>query len=652
MDASEDVREVIPDDPTSDQSPSRQAICDEIAYHIRRLSDLRAHLNTFVPVSTLPPEVLSDLRASLNTFVPIFRLPPEVLSTVFLLVARSYDGDGPPGTILSDPRCNPYEWVTVTHVCSHWRAVALGCPALWSHLIITSRWYGSIKPVDLFLERSQTASLDVTVLDYMITVPGLGLCTSITTAFAEKQEKQNAALCHVLAQMPRIRRLWLNTREYLPMDSLKWLDGPAPRLQSQTMRFKINFLPSIYRECIERLIHHPETGNLRHLELHKFQLDWRGVSLPSLTHLTLGASDNAMSAFLEPGNTGDLLVALARMPNLQELVTESALSCCWVSSAPTQSVKLPHLRHLRMTEHMSYCVALLEPLDTPSLETLTVIPFMISLQPAQGLQLRFLVAVAAKMHSLGVLRSLAIESESSATSVPSSAHIRGYIESIDSAIVDQPETYLMKHHTPILDVRLSLECIGAFMEIPQLTPIWLDIHSLFLIGIPLPLQLEQTWRAISQHTTDITELYIRIWSSSVYDGVLPWMLLQQDVAGHTDRAPILNYAYPCLRLLTIDNLRFRDSEGTSGEGPSCVDRLVDSFVERYEAGAEIERVRILQPRDMVMKDLDRLKEVVREVECNEDLPILEPVDPGARKRGRGRGRGRGGRRGRGQSTVR
>ncbi|EIW79604.1 hypothetical protein CONPUDRAFT_166352 [Coniophora puteana RWD-64-598 SS2] len=53
------------------------------------------------------------------------------------------------------PRCL-LDWVQVTHVCQRWRAIALGCPSLWSHFVfLSSDWAKEI------LSRAGTSPLTI-----------------------------------------------------------------------------------------------------------------------------------------------------------------------------------------------------------------------------------------------------------------------------------------------------------------------------------------------------------------------------------------------------------------------------------------------------------------------------------------------------------
>lgn len=75
------------------------------------------------------------------------RLPPEILSQIFILVAsysRSRYGR------------EDLKWVSVTHVCRHWRQTALDCLALWTDLSFVNAEFTRV-----MIKRSQSAPLSV-----------------------------------------------------------------------------------------------------------------------------------------------------------------------------------------------------------------------------------------------------------------------------------------------------------------------------------------------------------------------------------------------------------------------------------------------------------------------------------------------------------
>ncbi|KAF6746157.1 hypothetical protein DFP72DRAFT_855609 [Ephemerocybe angulata] len=65
------------------------------------------------------------LKTCQNSTPTVNRLPPEILSQIFLhlfwTMEREYRED------------HKIFWILSTHVCRHWRAVALGCAALWTN---------------------------------------------------------------------------------------------------------------------------------------------------------------------------------------------------------------------------------------------------------------------------------------------------------------------------------------------------------------------------------------------------------------------------------------------------------------------------------------------------------------------------------------
>jgi hypothetical protein len=96
-------------------------------------------------------QVLRSLLTRRNTLMPISLLPPEILARVFhLLVLKE-----PP---FSGRRKRKLGWIRATHVCRHWRQVALDDSSLWAKIwgIPTNpKWISEI------LARAKNAPLDI-----------------------------------------------------------------------------------------------------------------------------------------------------------------------------------------------------------------------------------------------------------------------------------------------------------------------------------------------------------------------------------------------------------------------------------------------------------------------------------------------------------
>ncbi|KAH9936281.1 uncharacterized protein B0H18DRAFT_319055 [Fomitopsis serialis] len=313
---------------------TRKAIEDEIARYLNHVFDLRSRLNTFAPISVLPPEVLSE---------------------VFMRMA------GPSSYSLPPPWSNsPYGWICISHVCRHWRNVALGCPALWGKLAVTTQheWTKEL------LERSKKAPLYVTV-DFR-TPHARALVRAGGVSPKEK------ALALVLSHMSRVHSLSITIKRSFPEKILQLLDGPAPCLESLTVRCEdVMHYPGEH-DHIHHLLHQPETVRLRHLELHSVYSHWHKTSLPHLTHLTISNKPHHDAIHVAPET---MLAAIAQMHHLKELVIESALTAPadynQVPMASTQA-SLPNLWSLRLSDTTPNTICLLNHLTTPTLSRIFV----------------------------------------------------------------------------------------------------------------------------------------------------------------------------------------------------------------------------------------------------------------------------------------
>ena len=115
------------------------AIENEIESHLRIVAELRTRRNTFVPIALLPNEILSYVFELCSVFMDAYADHTQILDRRF-----------------------PYKWIVITHVCQHWREVALSSPALW-----TSIHVGHAVPevLQTFFGRSRQAPLKIDVYE-------------------------------------------------------------------------------------------------------------------------------------------------------------------------------------------------------------------------------------------------------------------------------------------------------------------------------------------------------------------------------------------------------------------------------------------------------------------------------------------------------
>ncbi|KAI0300147.1 hypothetical protein B0F90DRAFT_1619426, partial [Multifurca ochricompacta] len=91
--------------------------------------------------------VMCAMRTRRNHLSLIGRLPSEILSFIFSFhavnqpVARDpiYNSDDPFPPSLTQVELG---WITVTHVCRHWRQVAISNPNLWCTIVfdLGAKW--------------------------------------------------------------------------------------------------------------------------------------------------------------------------------------------------------------------------------------------------------------------------------------------------------------------------------------------------------------------------------------------------------------------------------------------------------------------------------------------------------------------------------
>lgn len=87
-------------------------------------------------------QIVTDIKRRLNTSTLVDRLPTEVLSEIFLLQAfsdvfcqTSHQGPGGRGGAES---LKAYHWLSVAHVCHHWRTIILNLPSFWGRIQLTN----------------------------------------------------------------------------------------------------------------------------------------------------------------------------------------------------------------------------------------------------------------------------------------------------------------------------------------------------------------------------------------------------------------------------------------------------------------------------------------------------------------------------------
>ncbi|KAJ8595254.1 hypothetical protein M405DRAFT_807554 [Rhizopogon salebrosus TDB-379] len=278
------------------------------------------------------------LRTHRNVLSPISSIPPEILGAVFVHLARQvqsrYSPDAP----------EALSWLSVGHVCRHWRDVALANPHLWA-----TPFLNSTKGTEEMLLRSKMAPL------------------ILRSGRRYRIECVQKAFEHV----ERLQEVTLDCSNHLTPHIVgllgKLSSCSTPNLKSLSLDGGLGRRPRI---AIPTSFAAP---SLRRLQLNHCDLSWASPVLTGLTVLDI----KTMSAECLPTLDG-LISVLRRMPTLQTLCLESALPTLPLGTkslpqAPrAANVRLPHLEQLRLVGKMLEVVNVLARVELPSSPRLEV----------------------------------------------------------------------------------------------------------------------------------------------------------------------------------------------------------------------------------------------------------------------------------------
>lgn len=269
------------------------------------------HSNAATRPCQLPPEVLAEIFAHLGAYRPLEHTPDAIL--------------------------------TATHVCHHWREVALQFPHLWYHLELGR------KPEHhrMILERSKDCDLYVSGNAYR--------CDSTEIEF-------------LLDNIHRTYSLEFSAPPSAPVVARFRERSSGRHLSAPRLRFfsEASYYPGCYDELWDlSLFSYLEMPRLRHLELSELE--------SVLDALTTGLFDNLRTLSVRMFSwkncraisVDDLLAALGHVPKLETLCIRSGNHL--VPTPCVRDIVLPELRKLALCEDEIVTAAFLQHVCTPKL---------------------------------------------------------------------------------------------------------------------------------------------------------------------------------------------------------------------------------------------------------------------------------------------
>ncbi|KAI0289294.1 hypothetical protein BC826DRAFT_1177413 [Russula brevipes] len=273
-----------------------------------------------------------------NTLAPVSVLPAEVLARIFHLVALAES---------SRPRMGSLRWISVTHVCRHWRQVALDDSSLWAR--ISGRSAKTIW-ISETLARARNAPLAIN----LFAAPNAETMSMFTAHFAHTHEFRLRGLVapHNDDNIREICSLEAPALEHFELDAdndspvtffrAPLFNGMAPKLR--TFSLSQIYVPWSFIPC----------GQLSQLKI---------------AHFCEGEPVADGPSFGDLKSLTDLLI---NCPVLEILVLESCLPQSITRPSHVQAIHLPRLSHLSLRDSSSRVANLLEILKLPPSTTLRV----------------------------------------------------------------------------------------------------------------------------------------------------------------------------------------------------------------------------------------------------------------------------------------
>jgi hypothetical protein len=328
--------------------PGRRSSMDNLGDHTAPcFSPISHHSNALQTL--LQVGIREEYREHTPTDSSIHRLPPEVLLIVFecgLNLDRPY-------AFLRRLRV-PFS-VLVSHVCAHWRAVALQSTCLWTDIQLTL--HHGIKLWKIYLQRSFPAPLS---LD-LICGPSRGL---------HDVAMLSSALHLLIPHIHRWRRLTVFTDRDQVIKALAegLKDATAPILE--TLEF-LHHDVSWWGDAMPIQFFCGDTPKLSTIRLRNVTWDWRRTWPIHLVTLDLEIPHSYTHMALSWGEFEDMVI---NSPNLKHLGLAGAPIALPATDLHFEPVAIDTLRSLRLKpiERDRYSSRLCSLLLTPRLEELTI----------------------------------------------------------------------------------------------------------------------------------------------------------------------------------------------------------------------------------------------------------------------------------------
>ena len=277
--------------------------------------------------------LVHSLLSRRNAMAPISTLPPELLARIFrFLILGDLASFGFP----------TMGWFEATHVCRHWRQVALDDSSLWARV---TGFSPSPEWISETLVRARNAPLDIN----LVGVPNPELLSKFLPHISHTRQLRFRDLCMHHSQ---------RVKDICALE--------APALEHFELGISAGS-PIAFRQLAGSTLFKGRTPKLRRLILAQITIPWSLIPRGQLTELKI----NLFRGTPTPNNSGlddsnQLIDFLINSPELKVLVLEFCLPSLLSQVSQEQSIHLPRLSHLCLGGSTRRVTSLLRRLKLPS----------------------------------------------------------------------------------------------------------------------------------------------------------------------------------------------------------------------------------------------------------------------------------------------
>ncbi|KAI0339729.1 hypothetical protein BDW22DRAFT_1400007 [Trametopsis cervina] len=560
---------------------TRLDLQNAIVQHTQTILDMKHQLNTLAPPSVLPPEILSEIFMHLASAQ--FTVPRGNPYAKYAAQKRK------------PPPIQPYQWITLTHVCQQWRLVALSSPRLWSMI-----WIMKKDCVQEMLSRSRRVPLAVKATSLLHRTDSLELVMSELPriiSFDVNMPPHLAKRDYAL-EAPRLRELVLQSAEAYEMLTLG-----TSQLQSH---FTQCSLP-----CLEKL------------QIFSFFVTWTNPLLkPTLTHLTLHGNRLPNTVHIE-----EVLTALENLPLLETL----DLKCAFPAShfydqqalpEVSRVIDLPSLRKLRFYDNAVASAQFLRHVSFPPHTTMdidshvTLLHQLTFLYPAILAKLDHTTHDAQVRDQLPVIRTLYIRNlpETSGT------QLMGWTFPIP---VEQLADKNATHPEPFIDIAVRVNGLLALLNFVRTVPL-ADVEVLLFERLVAIKRLDKLdWTRSFESMPKLRELGLSRWGQDHLHQALDHRIWAAEEPSAKKRRKRKQFCNPNLSVLYLRDVSIRPlATRNTPDDDIFLGRLRKSLALRQKMANPIGKLIFHECANLEETDAKSMEEFVDTIEV--DTQVDEP----------------------------